>query len=169
LWEDFSFNQIRYTQDKGDKLYRRSLYTFWRRSIGPPNMFDTSSRQVCTVRQARTNTPLHALILMNDVTFVEAARVWAEHLMKAEKTPESRLTFAFRQATARSPNPTEQKVLLAGYQRVLKQYQADRAAAEKLVGSGEYARDQSLNVAEHAAMTAMVNMILNLDEVVTKE
>src|ERR1022692_4081367 len=100
LWEDFSFNQIRYVQDKGEKLYRRSLYTFWRRSIGPANMFDTSSRQVCTVRQSRTNTPLHALILLNDVTFVEAARVWAERLLKAEKTPAARLALAFRQATA---------------------------------------------------------------------
>jgi hypothetical protein len=132
-------------------------------------MFDTSSRQVCTVRQARTNTPLHALVLMNDVTFVEAARVWAERLMKTEKSPESRLAFAFRHATSRLPNATEQKVLLAGYQRVLKQYQADPAAAEKLVSIGEFARDKSLNVAEHAAMTAMVNMILNLDESITKE
>jgi len=169
LWEDFSFNQIKYTQDKGDKLYRRSLYTFWRRSIGPPNMFDTSSRQVCTVRQARTNTPLHALILMNDVTFVEAARVWAERLMKTENTPDARMAAAFRQATARSPNAVEQKVIFAGYQRVLKQYQGDLAAAEKLVSTGEYARDKSLNVAEHAAMTAMVSMILNLDEAITKE
>ncbi len=169
LWEDFSFNQIKYVQDKGDKLYRRSLYTFWRRSIGPPNMFDTPNRQVCTVRQARTNTPLHALILMNDVTFVEAARVWAERLMKDEKQPGSRLALAWRQATARSPNPHEQKVLLAGYERVLKQYQADLKAAEKLVSAGEFARDKSLNVAEHAALTSMLNMILNLDEVMTKE
>ena len=169
LWEDFSFNQIKYVQDKGDKLYRRSLYTFWRRSIGPPNMFDTPSRQVCTVRQARTNTPLHALILMNDVTFVEASRVWAERLMKAEKSPGPRLAFAWRQATARPPSAAEQKVLLAGYQRVLKQYQSDRTAAEKLVSAGEYARDKTLDVAEHAALTTMLNTILNLDEVMTKE
>ncbi len=169
LWEDFSFNQIKYVQDKGDKLYRRSLYTFWRRSIGPPNMFDTSSRQVCTVKQSRTNTPLHALILLNDVTFVEASRVWAERLMKAEKSPGPRLALAWSQATARPPSPTEQKVLLAGYQRVLKQYQSDKAAAEKLVSAGEWPRDKSLDVAEHAALAAMLNMILNLDEVMTKE
>jgi hypothetical protein len=169
LWEDFSFNQINYTQDKGDKLYRRSLYTFWRRSIGPPNMFDTPNRQVCTVRQARTNTPLHALILMNDVTFVEAARVWAERLMKAEKTRDARLALAFRQATARAPSATEQKVLLAGYQRVFTQYRADPKAAEKLVSMGEWPRDKTLDVAEHAALAAMANMILNLDEVITKE
>jgi hypothetical protein len=169
LWEDFSFNQIKYVQDKGEKLYRRSMYTFWRRSIGPPNMFDTSSRQVCTVKQARTNTPLHALILMNDVTFVEASRVWAERLMKDEKNPGLRLALAWRQATARSPNLAEQKVLDAGYQRLLKQYHADPKAADKLVATGEWPRAKGLDVVEHAALTAMLTMILNLDEVMTKE
>jgi hypothetical protein len=104
-------------------------------------MFDTSNRQVCTVRQARTNTPL----------------------------PSLRLALAWRQATARSPTATEQKVLLAGYQRVLKQYQGDPKAAEKLVSSGEWPRDKTLDVAEHAALAAMANMILNLDGVITKE
>jgi hypothetical protein len=169
LWEDFSFNQIRYVQDHGESLYRRSLYTFWRRSIGPPNMFDSSARQVCTVRQARTNTPLHALILMNDVTIVEAARVWAERLMKQPGSPADRLALAFRMATARPPSPAERQVLLAGYDRLLRQYAADRAAAQKLVGTGEYPRDPSLDVAEHAALAAMLGTILNLDEVVTKE
>ena len=169
LWEDFSFNQIRFTQDHGDSLYRRSLYTFWRRSIGPPNMFDTPSRQVCTVRQARTNTPLHALILMNDITFVEAARVWAERLMKRPGTPTERLTSAFRMATARTPSAVEHKVLSSGFQRLVKQYAGDRGAAEKLVSAGEHARDTKLDLAEHAAYTAMLSTILNLDEVVTKE
>jgi hypothetical protein len=169
LWEDFSFNQIRYTQDHGENLYRRSLYTFWRRSIGPPNMFDTPARQVCTVRPSRTNTPLHALILMNDVTFVEAARVWAARLMKQPGTSEKRLSHAFRMATARLPTPTEQKVLVAGWQRLHQQYAADRAAAQKLVSAGEYPRDASLDVAEHAAYTAMLNTIMNLDEAITKE
>jgi hypothetical protein len=103
------------------------------------------------------------------VTFVEASRVWAERLMKSEKTPEARLTHAWRQATARSPDPREQKILLAGYDRVLKQYRADMKSAEKLVNTGEFARDKSLDVAEHAALTAMLSMILNLDEVITKE
>jgi hypothetical protein len=169
LWEDFSFNQIRYTQDHGESLYRRSLYTFWRRSIGPPNMFDTPARQVCTVRQARTNTPLHALILMNDVTFVEAARVWAERLMKQPGTPEDRLAIAFRMATGRQPSAVEHKVLASGFQRLVKQYAGDRAAAEKLVSAGEHARDTKLDLAEHAVYAAMLSTIMNLDEVVTKE
>jgi hypothetical protein len=169
LWEDFSFNQIRYVQDHGDSLYRRSLYTFWRRSIGPPNMFDTPARQICTVRPSRTNTPLHALILMNDVTFVEAARVWAERLMKQAGTPAERLGRAFRTATARHPTAEEGQVLVAGWQRLHQQYAADRAAALKLVNAGEFARDGSLDLAEHAAYTAMLTTILNLDEAITKE
>ncbi|MCI0739004.1 MAG: PSD1 and planctomycete cytochrome C domain-containing protein [Gemmataceae bacterium] len=170
LWEDFSFNQIKYTQDKGEKLYRRSLYTFWRRSIAPPNMFDTSARQVCTVRQSRTNTPLHALILLNDVTFVEAARVWAERLMKeGGKTPEQRLHLAFRMATARHPTAVEQNVLMQGFERTLKHFQSDRTAAMKLVQTGESPRDARLDAVEQAAYAAVLNMILNLDEVVTKE
>ena len=169
LWEDFSFNQIKYVQDHGESLYRRSLYTFWRRSIGPPNMFDASARQVCTVRQSRTNTPLHALILMNDVTFTEAARVWAERLMKLPGSPEQRLALAFRAAMARSPSPAEQKLLAVGYQRLLSQYATDQDAAQKLVSAGEYPRDAKLDVAEHAALTAMLTTIMNLDEVITKE
>jgi hypothetical protein len=169
LWEDFSFNQIRYTQDHGESLYRRSLYTFWRRSIGPPNMFDVPARQVCTVRPSRTNTPLHALILMNDVTFIEAARVWAERLMKQPGSPAERLGRAFRMATARPPSAMEHNVLVAGFERLRKQYGNDPAAAQKLVGAGEYPRDAQLNLAEHAAYTAMLNTILNLDEVICKE
>jgi hypothetical protein len=170
LWEDFSFNQIRYTQDKGESLYRRSLYTFWRRSISPPNMFDTSARQVCTVRQGRTNTPLHALVLLNDVTFVEAARAWGQRLIKdGGKTPDERLSLAFRMATARRPTAAERSVLVQGYRRVLGQFQAERGAALKLVSVGESRRDPHVDVAELAAHTAVLNMILNLDEVLTKE
>jgi uncharacterized protein DUF1553/uncharacterized protein DUF1549/cytochrome c len=170
LWEDFSFNQIKYVQDKGESLYRRSLYTFWRRSIGPPNMFDTPARQVCTVRQARTNTPLHALTLMNDTIYVEAARKLAERAMKdGGDTPEQRLKCAFRLATSRWPSAAEQKVLTTGFQRALKQYQDDREAATKLLAVGESKRDERLDVVELAAYTAMANTIMNLDEVIARE
>jgi hypothetical protein len=169
IWEEMSFGFIRYVQDRGEGLYRRSLYTFWRRSVGPTNLFDTSPRQVCTVRLPRTNTPLHALVLLNDTTYVEAARVWAERLMKGGGTPEERLALAFRAATARRPTPAERSILVRGYERVLGQYRADRAAALQLVGTGEAARASSLDVAELAAYTAMANAILNLDEVVSRE
>src|SRR5205823_1733800 len=129
-----------------------------------------TARQVCTVRQARTNTPLHALILLNDVTFVEAARVWAQRLMKeGGKTSEQRLHLAFRQATARQPTPGEQKILAGGLQRALSHFQQNRDAAQKLIQTGEYPPDPNLDVVELAAYTAMMNMILNLDEVISKE
>lgn len=169
IWEEFSFGQIRYQQDKGESLYRRSLYTFWRRSVGPPNLFDTSARQVCTVRPSRTNTPTHALTLMNDVTFVEAARVWAERLMKQGRGPDDRLALAFRAATGRQPNPQERSILLQGFERTLNQYRNDKKAALELVAAGEYPRDSTLDAVELAAYTGMANMILNLDEVVSKE
>jgi hypothetical protein len=157
-------------QDHGDNLYRRSLYTFWRRSIGPPDMFDTPARQVCTVRQARTNTPLHALTLMNDTIYVEAARVLAERVMnEGGATPEDRLRYMFRLATARNPSDAEQQVLVQGFLRALKQFQGDREAARKLISTGESKRDESLDVAELAAYAAMANTIMNLDEVIARE
>jgi hypothetical protein len=146
------------------------LYVFWRRSVGPTTLFDTAPRQVCTVRPQRTNSPLHALSLFNDTAFVEAARVWGERLMKqGGKTPEERLTLAFRMATARQPTTTERDILLKGFTRMLGQYRADPEAARKLVSIGEYPRDQTLDVAELAAYTGVASMILNLDEVMTKE
>ena len=95
LWADFSFGKITYSPDSGESLYRRSLYTFWRRSLGPPNMFDEANRQVCSVRMRRTNTPLHALTLLNDITFVEAARVFAERMLESHDTARQRLVTAW--------------------------------------------------------------------------
>jgi hypothetical protein len=170
IWEEMSFGFIKYVQDKGENLYRRSLYTFWRRSVGPTNLFDTSPRQVCTVRLPRTNTPLHALVLMNDTTYVEAARVWAERLLRhGGKTAEERLALAFRMATGRRPTAAEASILGRGFARVLAQYRADRPAALKLIRTGEHPRDPALDPVEVAAYTGMLNTILNLDEVVTKE
>ena len=170
IWEDFSFNQIRYSQDHGEALYRRSLYTFWRRSIGPPNMFDVSARQVCTVKESRTNTPLHALVMLNDITYVETARVWAQKLLaQNDLGADDRLAVAFRQATARPPRPEELKVLAAAYRRVREEFAKNRSAAEKLLLTGESPRDTRFDAVEHAALTAVLNLMLNLDEVVTKE
>jgi hypothetical protein len=170
IWEDMTFGQIQYRQDKGAGLYRRSLYTFWRRTVGPTTMFDTSARQVCTVRQPRTNTPLQSLILMNDVTYVEAARVLAERLLtQGGATPEERITLAFRLATARPPSAVERQVLGQCLQRLLRQYKADGPAAFKLVSVGEAPRNPKLDPAELAAYTGLASLILNLDEVLSKE
>ncbi|MCH8829802.1 MAG: DUF1553 domain-containing protein, partial [Planctomycetes bacterium] len=161
-----------YKQSHGPALYRRSLYTYWKRTVSPPTMaaFDASAREFCTVRRARTNTPLQALTLLNEVTFVEAARVLAEAAMtRGGNTPASRITFLFRRATARRPNPTELKILSSGFRAHLKKYKSDRQAAEELISSGEAPRNKKLDPAELAAYTTIANLILNLDEVVTKE
>jgi hypothetical protein len=132
--------------------------------------FDSAGREACTVRATRTNTPLQALNLMNDVTFVEASRLLAERMMKeGGATPESRLAFAFRLATARRPEPREQQLLADGFHYHLDRYQTDREAALKLLGEGEHPRDEALDARELAAYTAIASLILNLDETVTKE
>lgn len=170
LWRELG--DYDFVQDHGPSLYRRSMYTYWKRTVAPPAMmtFDASGRETCTVRETRTNTPLQALILMNDVTFVEASRVLAQRAMlEGGKTPQERLTLAFRLATGRKPRSAELAILFNGFQRNLEEYRADPQAAEKLVKVGEKSRDPQLDVGELAAYTAVANLILNLDETITKE
>ncbi len=170
VWEDMTFGQIQYVQDKGESLYRRSVYTFWRRTVGPTMLFDTASRQTCTVRLARTNSPLHALSLLNDVTYVEAARKMAERvLLEGGKDDGRRLALAFRLPTARVPTPGEQEVLSVALDRFRKTFAADPQAARKLIGAGESPRDPSLDPVELASWTALASLILNLDETITRE
>jgi hypothetical protein len=170
VWEEMSFGKTIYRQDKGENLYRRSLYTFWRRTVGPTSLFDTSARNVCTVRQPRTNTPLHALILLNDVTYVEAARMLAEQLLtRGGTTAEERIVTLFRLATSRRPSDAERLILTRSLERFRKQYQADKAGALKLVGVGEAPRNGKLDVVELAAYTGLASVVLNLDEVISKE
>lgn len=161
-----------YVQSQGPDLYRRSLYTYGKRTVAAPMMstFDGSAREFCSVRRARTNTPLQALTLLNDVTFVEAARVLAQRAMTSGgKSPEQRITFAFRAATARKPSPLELRILTDGYRAHLRFYQTVPESAAKLIAIGDSKRNEKLNPAQHAAYTAICSLILNLDEVVTKE
>jgi hypothetical protein len=132
--------------------------------------FDAAGREACSVRETRTNTPLQALNLMNDVAYVEAARALAQRMLtEGGRSPAERLTFAFRLATARPPRAEEIDVLQAGLERHLRHYVGNREAALRLVSAGESPRDERLDVAELAAYTAMANLILNLDEVITKQ
>jgi hypothetical protein len=170
IWKELADSV--YPQDHGARLYRRSLYTFWKRTVAPTEMiaFDAPSREACTVRRSRTNTPLQALTLLNDVAFVEAARVLAQRLMReAGPTPEERLTRAFRLVTARRPRPAELQVLADGFRAQLLRFRHQPEAAMRLVSEGEFPRDAKLDVCELAAYTALANLILNLDEAVTKE
>jgi hypothetical protein len=170
LWNELS-GAGDYKPDHGENLYRRSLYTFWKRTVPPPTLgvFDASMRETCWVRETRTNTPLHALTLLNDVTFVEAARKLAERVMKAESTPEKRLARAFQALTARQPTEAEAKVLLAAFERQLATYRKNPDAAAKFLRVGESKPDAKLDAAELAAYANVCGLILNLDEAVTKE
>jgi len=170
VWEEATFGNKRYQQDHGASLYRRSVYTFWRRIIAPTEFFDTASRQTCTVKQVRTNTPLHALITLNDVTFVEAARGLAERTVREVGTePATWTERAFRLAVARAPSAAEREILVASLARFQQQFAADPDAAKKYLASGESPRDASLDPIQHAAFMAVANLLLNLDEAQTKE
>jgi len=164
-------NTANFRRDTGMKLYRRSMYTFWKRTAPPPSLvvFDAPSRENCTVRRSRTNTPLAALALMNDEQFVEAARHLAQRSMNdGGKTDAERATFAFRLATGRAPDSAESKVLLGLYKENLAKFQGNMEAATKLVNYGESKPPANLNAAQLAAWTMVANLILNLDETITK-
>jgi len=174
LWEAVGYttsNTARFVQDHGEKLYRRSLYTFWKRTSPPPNLttFDAPAREDCTVRRARTNTPLQALVLMNDVQFVEAARKMAERLMKeGGETTADRVLYGFRLVAARAPKEDELAVLIRQYDRHYERFSQAPQAALQLLAVGESPRDESLDPAQVAAWTLVCNVLLNLDESITK-
>ncbi len=169
IWEEATFGIIKYQQDHGDALYRRSVYTFWRRIVGPTEFFDTASRQICTVTPSRTNTPLHALTTLNDTTFVEAARALAQLVMKEASTDDDRFELAYRRVLCRKPTSREREVLRSALDRLKTEYAGNVPAALKLLSVGESKRDERLDPAEHAAYTALCLEILNLDEAMTKE
>ena len=123
IWKEATFGKIAYEQDQGDALYRRTLYTFWRRIVGPTMLFDNSARQTCSVRSSITNTPMHALVTLNDVTYAEAARAMAERVMETEADDEARINLAFRLATARYPNENERDILIERLAVLRSQYE----------------------------------------------
>lgn len=171
LWKEIA-STTDYEQSHGKDLYRRSLYTYWKRTVAPPTMvtLDATSRESCIVKRSRTNTPLQALALMNEVTFVEAARTLAQRVMMGtEKAAKPRLDRAFKRVTSRLPTAGERDVLSQAYVRYLATFRASPQAAEKLLSVGESPHDTNLNAAESAAWTMVMSVILNLDEVVTKE
>ena len=174
LWKPVGFggsNTSVFVRDNGQKLYRRSMYTFWKRTMPPPSMstFDAPNRETCEVRRARTNTPLQALVLMNDVQFVEAARTFAERVLKeGGTTNDERITFAFRSAVAREPTATEIATITALLNESVAEFLKEPEAAKLLLASGESPRDESLDANELAAWTMVTHLVLNLSEIVTK-
>ncbi len=162
----------KWTESIGSDRYRRGLYTFWRRTSLHPMyaIFDAPSREECTVWRPRTNTPLQALVTLNDPTFVEAARVFAQRIL-TEGPPglDARLIFAFRTTLTRAPNAAEQETLRRQYHRLHARYRADPKAAAELIRTGRFPVAEKLDPAEHAAWTGMANLLLNLDETIMRE
>ena len=167
-----SSNTAKFKQDKGpDKVYRRTLYTFIKRTAPPPQMaiLDAPSRESCAMRRERTNTPLQALMLMNAPQYFEAARAFAERTIKEGGTiPEHRIAYAFEAATARLPDAEEVDILLRTFRDHIEEFKAHPDAAKKLIAVGESPPDESLDAVELAAWTMVTNLILNLDEVISK-
>ncbi len=171
LWAELTLGAGAYQQSEGPNLYRRSMYTFWKRTIAPPTMvtFDATARESCTLRRSRTNTPLQALALMNDVTFVEASRALAQRVMSTHEDPQERITLAFRFATARRPRGDETRILLAGLDYHLDRFRQDPTLAEGLLKIGDHPVNEQHEPCELAAYTTIASLILNLDETITKE
>jgi hypothetical protein len=176
LWEELAFgdgfSEQTYVQSHGADLYRRSMYTFWKRTSAPAQMlaFDAPDREKCTVRRATTNTPLQALVLMNDPTYIEASRALAQRtLAEGGKDVNAKLAYAFRAATARKPSPEEARVLRELLNRQLARYRGDKNAANEFLKIGEFALDTKIDLTELAAWTMVTSAILNLDETITKE
>lgn len=170
LWEATGTGKS-YTPDTGNKLYRRSLYTFWKRTAPPPSMltFDAMSREVCTAKRETTATPLQSLVLLNDPQFVEAARVLGEKLLKQfPKDEAARNREAFRALTGRGPDKTEAKILTQLFTEQKNLFKFDNQGAEKLLAVGASVRDKTLPTVELAAMTTLVNAIMNFDEFVVQ-
>ncbi|MBD3672827.1 MAG: DUF1553 domain-containing protein [Planctomycetaceae bacterium] len=159
-----------YQQDSGDKLYRRSLYTFWKRTVPPPSMatFDAPEREFCVVRRSRTNTPLQAFVLLHDPQFVEAARKLATRMLtEVDGSLDEQISHGVELVTSRLPSEREKQVLKETYQQRLKKYQQQPELATELLSVGDSPRDESLDLAQHAAMTSLARLMLNLSEFVT--
>ena len=172
LWNEVSLGgNVRFRQDTGDNLYRKSMYTYWKRSAPAPSMtiFDAPTREKCMVERPRTNTPLQALVTLNDPQFTEAARNLAQRMIKeGGQTAQDRVTYGYRLVAARQPKPIVANILVAAYNEELENFKKNTEAADKLLNVGESKRDETISNAEHAAWTIVASMLLNLDEVITR-
>lgn len=171
LWEAVSYNNAqRYVQDRGEGNYRRSMYTFWKRQSPPPNMltFDAPTRETCSVRRTRTNTPMQALATLNDPQFVEASRAFAGRILQCQGDTDERLRWAFRVATARVPDATEVAALRSLWEKQLAGFKADPAKAGEYLAIGAFKVESAVDRCEFAAWSTLANVLLNLDETLTK-
>jgi hypothetical protein len=159
-----------FVQDHGEKLYRRSLYTYWKRTVPPPNMvaFDAPNRETCTVARPTTTTPLQALILLNDVQFVEASRAFAERILGQPRDETDRLRWAFKECVSRPPTDEELALLTNALFRERTRYANNESAAREYLANGESPRNENIPPADHAAWSQVAALLLNLSEAVTR-
>ncbi|HEY3781266.1 MAG TPA: DUF1553 domain-containing protein [Fimbriimonadaceae bacterium] len=174
IWDETNNygNMRNYMHAKDSGLYRRSLYTIWKRTAAPPDMtvFDVPSREVCLIMRARTDTPMQALTLMNDVTFVEASRALAMRMLReGGSTEDSQIAFGFNVVLSRLPSAQELGILKAGLKKRLAMYKKDESAAKKLITEGDLKNDPKYDPAVIAAYTLTASTLFNLDEAVTKQ
>ena len=170
-WEFLNFPTRTWVHDKNDSQYRRGLYTWWQRSFLQPSLvnFDAPSREECTAERPRSNTPLQSLTLLNDPTFVEAARVFAEKIIKNGGDGEdAKLKWAYEHALSREPQKDEIKMLGELYQKHLEKYKSDKEAAEKVLTVGDSPAGKEIDKAELAAWTSVSRTLLNLHETITR-
>jgi len=165
-----NFPKREYSASRGEDLYRRGVYTFWQRSFLHPSLvtFDAPTREECAVNRTTSNTPLQALVLLNDPIFVEAARVFAANILKHSRTWNEQIDWAFRRATSRPPTSDERRILADLHRTALTQFQRSPADAESLIHTGEFPGDPSLKPVDVAAMTTVARAILNLHETITR-
>jgi len=167
LWEEIAMGRPNYGQGKGDDLHRRSLYTFWKRTVPPPAMmtFDAADRSYCAVRRQSTSTPLQALAMLNDVQLVEAARFLAQRMLReGGDSPEERISWIFRCATGRRPTARELPILTRTFDEQRTHFASEPSGAQKLVVFGETKSDPSIALADLAAATTLALALLNHDE-----
>ncbi|HMF13743.1 MAG TPA: DUF1553 domain-containing protein, partial [Gemmataceae bacterium] len=170
-WQYLNFPKREYHPDHGEAQHRRGMYTYWQRTLPHPSLvaFDAPSREECTAERPRSSTPLQALVLLNDPTYVEAARAFAERLIKEGGASASdRLNYAYRLALSRDIQPAEAKVLTALFDKHLNGFRSDKSAAQKLLGTGDRPTPKEMDVAELAAWTSVTRTILNLHETITR-
>ena len=172
IWNEVSLNGgLRYKRDSGEKLYRRSMYTYWKRSAPMPNMliFDAPTREKCMIQRPITNTPLQALVVLNDPQFVESARAFAERIMSEGDADErSKINHGFKLALSREATDAEFKVLKRVLDGQVSAFTADKEKAKKFLSVGESARNESVDMVKHAAWTVIAQIILNMDEALTR-
>ena len=168
IWSEATFGKIKYRPDSGASLYRSSIHIFWRRIVGPTLLFDAGKRQACEVGASRTNTPLHALVTLNDTSYVEAARHMAARLERATPLHSDRLRLAFQMATGRLPDAKEFDVLASRWQKAHHAFAGNPEGAAQLLSVGESSRHPTMDQSSLAAYATICSLVLNLDEALTR-